>query len=97
MEPISTVEELTMRIFFLVILVLSVTAMAKSNKNDNVNMKEFSQQLNQDLSQRVKQNPQEYETRSIMRTPASVTPVEVVPVEEKLDEFDEQGSGKNKL
>ena len=91
-----------MRVFFLAIFMISVSAVAKSQPDGNIDMKEFSKELNQNISQRVKHNPQQYETREIMkkpsRSPASIGPVEMDRSEEKdLDKFDEQASGHNKL
>lgn len=77
-------------LFSFFILLFSISAAVYAKKDKEVDMKKFSQQLNENISENVQQNPQAYETRPVFRGPASVAPVEVAPAQEKdLDKFEE--------
>ena len=86
-----------MKIIVAIVVILSFAVYAK--KDDPINMKEFSSELNSSIHDKVEQNPQEYETKDIMRKPASVSPVEPVVDEEykNLDKFEPQNIGHGKL
>mgnify|MGYP003682945181 FL=1 len=74
----------------IVLLASSTMAFAKSEQKFN----KFNKQMMNNISTVLKDNPELYETKSISRKPASVSPTELQKdTTQKLDKFDEQADG----
>lgn len=83
-----------MKYFILILTLCSATAFSKG-------VIDFNKELNQNIEQTLKDNPEVYETRKINRGPASVFPAEVEEFEkrredeaQKLNSIEPQESGR---
>mgnify|MGYP001303290831 CR=1 FL=1 len=78
-----------MKAFFFCFMLVSSVSYAK-----NVDFTQFNSRMNENLNEVIEDNPQMYETKSLGRTPASVTPVKETSTD-KLDNVDEQANTHN--